>query len=153
MSLAEIATYYLIAINFVAFAAFGWDKAQAESGGWRVREDTLVAFVVFGGLLGALAGRVVFRHKTRKRSFTDKLWGGVVVNILLMAGGWYAVTHALSPEDPEERARLEQVMASVHYPGCDQVRAAGKAPLHYGEPGYRPDMDGDGDGIACEPHS
>ena len=42
-------------------------------------------------------------------------------------------------------------MASVHYPGCNEVRAAGKAPLRYGEPGYRTDMDGDGDGIACEP--
>ena len=27
----------------------------------------------------------------------------------------------------------------------------GKAPLYAGQPGYREDMDGDGDGIACEP--
>lgn len=40
---------------------------------------------------------------------------------------------------------------SVFYPGCNAVRAAGKAPLHAGEPGYRVEMDGDGDGIACEP--
>jgi hypothetical protein len=44
------------------------------------------------------------------------------------------------------------VEQSVTYSGCDEVRAAGKAPLHAGEPGYRTDMDGDGDGIACEPH-
>jgi hypothetical protein len=43
------------------------------------------------------------------------------------------------------------VEQSVHYAGCNEVRAAGKAPLHAGEPGYRSDMDGDGDGIACEP--
>lgn len=152
ISFAEIAIYYLIAINFVAFAAFGWDKAQAESGGWRVREDTLVAFVVFGGLPGALAGRALFRHKTRKGSFSEKLWGGAVMNVLMMAGGWYVVTQVLPPMDPEERARLEQVMASKYYPGCNQVRAEGKAPLRYGEPGYRIEMDGDGDGIACEPH-
>src|SRR5262245_28975722 len=40
---------------------------------------------------------------------------------------------------------------SVYYPGCNSVRAAGKAPLHADDPGYRPEMDGDGDGIACEP--
>ena len=40
---------------------------------------------------------------------------------------------------------------SVYYPGCNAVRAAGKAPLHSGEPGYRIEMDGDGDGVACEP--
>lgn len=43
------------------------------------------------------------------------------------------------------------VERSVTYGGCNEVRAAGKAPLHAGEPGYRTEMDGDGDGIACEP--
>jgi hypothetical protein len=41
--------------------------------------------------------------------------------------------------------------AGVHYSGCNEVRAAGKAPLSSDDPGYREDMDGDGDGIACEP--
>ena len=41
--------------------------------------------------------------------------------------------------------------ATVYYSGCNEVRAAGKAPLHAGDPGYRTDMDGDGDGLACEP--
>jgi hypothetical protein len=36
--------------------------------------------------------------------------------------------------------------------GCNDARAAGTAPIYRGEPGYRPDMDGDSDGIACEPH-
>lgn len=40
---------------------------------------------------------------------------------------------------------------AVHYSGCNEVRAAGKAPLYEGQPGYREDMDGDGDGVACEP--
>jgi Excalibur calcium-binding domain len=41
---------------------------------------------------------------------------------------------------------------SVHYAGCDEVRASGKAPLYRGDPGYREGMDGDSDGIACEPY-
>lgn len=43
------------------------------------------------------------------------------------------------------------VERSVHYSGCNEVRALGKAPLRAGEPGYRVEMDGDGDGVACEP--
>jgi hypothetical protein len=31
---------------------------------------------------------------------------------------------------------------AVYYAGCREVRAAGKAPLHAGEPGYREGMDG-----------
>lgn len=45
-----------------------------------------------------------------------------------------------------------QAAADVYYPGCNAVRAAGAAPLYRGQPGYREEMDGDDDGIACEPH-
>ena len=41
---------------------------------------------------------------------------------------------------------------SVYYAGCYDVRAAGAAPLYRGDPGYRSGMDGDNDGVACEPH-
>lgn len=40
--------------------------------------------------------------------------------------------------------------ANVYYKNCAAVRAAGKAPLHRGDPGYAPKLDRDGDGIACE---
>ncbi|WP_188643332.1 excalibur calcium-binding domain-containing protein [Tsuneonella deserti] len=56
---------------------------------------------------------------------------------------------AAMEENVEKRAAVE---ASVHYAGCDEVRLLGKAPLYSGQPGYRIDMDGDGDGIACEPY-
>ena len=49
----------------------------------------------------------------------------------------------------EEITASEQ---SVYYTRCDAVRAAGKAPLYRGSPGYRRGMDSDGDGIACEPY-
>ena len=51
-------------------------------------------------------------------------------------------------QSADQRARIEQ---SVEYSGCNEVRAAGKAPLYAGQPGYRAEMDGDLDGIACEP--
>jgi hypothetical protein len=40
----------------------------------------------------------------------------------------------------------------VHYRNCDAARRAGAAPIRTGEPGYRPELDRDNDGIACEPY-
>jgi len=48
------------------------------------------------------------------------------------------------------RARAPQ--EGDYWPGCNAARAAGTAPIYIGEPGYREGMDGDGDGVACEPH-
>lgn len=42
--------------------------------------------------------------------------------------------------------------AGDQWRGCDDARAAGTAPIYRGEPGYREGMDGDNDGIACEPY-
>ena len=52
----------------------------------------------------------------------------------------------------EEVAARETVERSIHYSGCNEVRAADKAPLYRGDPGYGKHMDGDSDGIACEPY-
>lgn len=38
----------------------------------------------------------------------------------------------------------------VYYQNCAAVRAAGKAPLHTGDPGYSTKLDRDRDGTACE---
>jgi hypothetical protein len=38
----------------------------------------------------------------------------------------------------------------VHYANCAAVKAAGAAPIHTGDPGYRSGLDRDGDGIGCE---
>ena len=63
---------------------------------------------------------------------------------------WYAVPIAQNAMmSPEQRAAVE---TSVYYAGCDEVRALGRAPIHRGQPGYREGMDGDGDGVACEPY-
>lgn len=40
----------------------------------------------------------------------------------------------------------------VYFSGCNEARAAGAAPIYRGQPGYRSEMDGDSDGIACEPY-
>jgi uncharacterized membrane protein YsdA (DUF1294 family) len=58
----------LIVVNVIALAAFGLDKFQSKRGGWRVPELRLLLFAFFGPF-GALAGMLLFRHKTRKIKF------------------------------------------------------------------------------------
>ena len=50
-----------------------------------------------------------------------------------------------APEAPAPGSQTE-----VYFAGCADARAAGAAPLYAGQPGYRPGLDGDGDGVACE---
>ncbi|MEU2359061.1 excalibur calcium-binding domain-containing protein [Streptomyces misionensis] len=43
--------------------------------------------------------------------------------------------------------------AAAYYENCDAAREAGAAPLIRGEPGYRDELDREGDGVACEPYA
>lgn len=43
------------------------------------------------------------------------------------------------------------VEQTIYYASCDDARAAGKAPLYAGQPGYRSELDPDGTGLACAP--
>ncbi|MFD0770271.1 excalibur calcium-binding domain-containing protein [Bacillus sp. CGMCC 1.60114] len=55
-----------------------------------------------------------------------------------------------APQPKSEPAPQPSQNTNVYYKNCSAVRAAGKAPLHRGEPGYASHLDRDGDGIACE---
>ncbi|MFD1321873.1 excalibur calcium-binding domain-containing protein [Micromonospora sonneratiae] len=51
---------------------------------------------------------------------------------------------------PKRTAATKSGGGSVYYANCAAVRAAGKAPLYRGQPGYSRKLDRDGDGVACE---
>ena len=51
---------------------------------------------------------------------------------------------------PAPVATRATIQADVYYASCAAARAAGTAPLHRGDPGYRSGLDRDGDGVACE---
>lgn len=65
--------------------------------------------------------------------------------------GLHAQTRPTRAELRRERPP-EQNRPAVYYRNCDEARAAGAAPIRRGEPGYRPPLDRDDDGIACEPY-
>ena len=60
---------YLVAINLIAFLAFGLDKILARSSRRRISEATLLTLAFFGGSLGAWSGMYLFRHKTLHLKF------------------------------------------------------------------------------------
>lgn len=59
-------------------------------------------------------------------------------------------TRAAEPTEPTTEPATEPSPAPVSYANCAAVRAAGKAPLRRGQPGYRAALDADRDGVACE---
>ncbi len=60
---------YLLAVNVLAFAAYGIDKRKAIRNAWRIPERTLLLLAVVGGSIGAILGMRFFHHKTRKPKF------------------------------------------------------------------------------------
>lgn len=81
---ANLATA-LVAVNFLAFAAFGIDKARAEAGEWRISEGALLRLALLGGTIGAYTGRALFRHKTRKQPFSGQLHAIAVLQVAGLA--------------------------------------------------------------------
>jgi len=59
---------------------------------------------------------------------------------------------APAPLQQPSAAPVRASSGSAYYRNCAAARAAGAAPIYRGEPGYRPPLDRDGDGVACEPY-
>jgi uncharacterized membrane protein YsdA (DUF1294 family)/cold shock CspA family protein len=74
---------WVVALSIVTFGIYGFDKAQAQSGGGRVPEAVLHLLGLLGGTPGAFIAMRVFRHKTSKRSFQIVFW--VIVAVQLAA--------------------------------------------------------------------
>ncbi|CAH1209610.1 hypothetical protein PAECIP111893_03074 [Paenibacillus plantiphilus] len=62
----------------------------------------------------------------------------------------FAAPNKKAANTKESTTKKETVKNNVTYKNCTQVKAAGAAPLHKGDPGYSRKLDKDGDGVACE---
>lgn len=60
---------WLAALNPATFLLFGLDKLLAKGNKRRIREQTLLLMAFLGGSIGALAGMVLWNHKTRHNLF------------------------------------------------------------------------------------
>ena len=73
---------WLVIVSAVTFVLYGFDKARAKAGGWRIPERILHGLALVGGFPGGWMGRGIFHHKTQKGFFTLVL----IVSTLLHLG-------------------------------------------------------------------
>lgn len=89
--MSDVFYIYLLAVNILAFSAYGADKQRARRNMWRGPESQLLLLAAAGGSVGALLGMRCFHHKTRKPKFRVGIPVILVVQAvlvsLLMAGG------------------------------------------------------------------
>ncbi|WP_168707758.1 thermonuclease family protein [Sphingopyxis sp. PAMC25046] len=118
----------------------------------RVGRADLSAAIVDAGLAVALSKftAAYVPNEARARERKLGLWGS---EFQMPADYRAANPAARQPparvsDDP--RPATPPSASSAYFRNCKEAWAAGAAPIYRGQPGYRPEMDGDGDGIACE---
>ncbi|NMA93087.1 MAG: DUF1294 domain-containing protein [Clostridiales bacterium] len=77
--------YYLIIVNIVTFALFAIDKFIAVKNRTRIRNATLLGMAFIGGSVGALLAMHLFRHKTKRLSYTI----GITLMLLIQAAALF----------------------------------------------------------------
>jgi uncharacterized membrane protein YsdA (DUF1294 family) len=79
---------YLLSVSVIAFLFYGYDKRQSLKNGWRIPEVVLHLLALAGGSPGALAGQIVFRHKTKKLKFIIVFAAIVILQAVLIYLYW-----------------------------------------------------------------
>ena len=80
---------YFIVINLIGFAVMFIDKQKAKRGSWRIPENTIFIITAIGGGIGTIAGMYIFRHKTKKWTFTIGLPVLLILDILAIIYFWF----------------------------------------------------------------
>ena len=96
----------------------------------------------------SLESELAWLQAWQMRYNTPKLIVMALVFVWVVAGAPGIGRVISDPRTPHGGVALEK---SIYYPSCDAARAAGAAPIRSGQAGYRAELDGDGNGIACEP--
>ena len=96
-------------------------------------------------------------YSKRRRGFLGYLSRMRIADILIFAlisiAGISWAGKKLGMTDESAPLGLTSAGSSdVYYRYCKDARAAGAAPLYRGDHGYRPALDADNDGVACEPY-
>jgi uncharacterized membrane protein YsdA (DUF1294 family) len=82
---AQILAVWLSIANLAGLIMMGYDKAQAEASGRRVREMTLWKIAFIGGAFGVLAGESAFHHKTQDLTFMAPIYLATGIWLWLVA--------------------------------------------------------------------
>lgn len=76
---------YILLSSLMTLLLFCKDKKIAIKGGDRIKEKTLLSFVVFGGAVGGFIGRLVARHKTDKVYFSFTIYLSILLQTVAAA--------------------------------------------------------------------
>ena len=71
----------LVVMSLVTGITYAWDKHLAKNGEWRISEKTLLLMTFFFGAVGALLGRNLAHHKTKKWYFTAVIYLSLVIQL------------------------------------------------------------------------
>lgn len=83
--MTKIVLFYVLAINLIAFLAYGIDKLKAKKNMWRIPEATLIWMAVAGGSIGAIIGMKVWHHKTLHKKFKFGIPAIIIIQIALIS--------------------------------------------------------------------
>lgn len=82
---------YLIFINIITFFIYGADKYKAQKKKWRIPEKKLFLLALIGGSIGAEAGMLCFRHKTKHPRFMIGIPAIFLFQICILLGITYMI--------------------------------------------------------------
>lgn len=82
---------YLIFINIITFFIYGADKYKAQKKKWRIPEKRLFFLALIGGSIGAEAGMLCFRHKTKHPRFMIGIPAIFLFQICILLGITYTI--------------------------------------------------------------
>jgi Excalibur calcium-binding domain len=76
------------------------------------------------------------------------------LGLMVLGAGLGATAFILfdAVQPPEQPPTIEGLsLRATYYNSCREAFQDGRINIRTGEPGYRPELDADGDGLACEP--
>lgn len=74
----------------------------------------------------------------------------ILVGAALGMGAFVAIDSLGSPKESAALGAFS--LRAPYYASCREAFQDGRANIRRGEPGYRPSLDADNDGLACEPY-
>lgn len=93
-------------------------------------------------------------HRPEMSRWLRDMRGGaglLVLGAALGGGAYLALDSLQPPEQPSPMGALS--LRTTFYGTCREAFMDGRANIRVGEPGYRRELDADGDGLACEPYA
>ena len=73
---------YIMIINIITFFVYGIDKYLAYKEKSRVSEKLLLTLALCFGIIGALLGMKIFRHKTKKKSLKTSIILIIIIQVV-----------------------------------------------------------------------